>query len=58
VAPCAAADPVHAAPAIADAFGTTFWVAVGLTVAAFIPAALLPRRKHAAAAAAAPGGEE
>jgi EmrB/QacA subfamily drug resistance transporter len=54
----AAADPVHAAPAIADAFGTTFWVAVGLTVAAFIPAALLPRRKHEAAEAAAPGGEE
>jgi hypothetical protein len=29
-----------------------------LTVAAFIPAALLPRRKHEAAEAAAPGGEE
>jgi EmrB/QacA subfamily drug resistance transporter len=41
----AAQDPVHAATAIADAFGTTFWVAVALTVAAFIPAALLPRRR-------------
>jgi hypothetical protein len=41
----AARDPVHAAPAIADAFGTTFWVGVGLTVAAFIPAYLLPRRR-------------
>jgi MFS family permease len=40
----AAQDPVHAAKAIAVAFGTTFWVAVALTVAASIPAALLPRR--------------
>jgi EmrB/QacA subfamily drug resistance transporter/deazaflavin-dependent oxidoreductase (nitroreductase family) len=39
----AARDPVHAAPAIAGAFGTTFWVAFGLTVAASIPALLLPR---------------
>jgi EmrB/QacA subfamily drug resistance transporter len=43
----AAHDPVHAAPAIADAFGTTFWVAVALTVAAFIPALLLPRKRAA-----------
>jgi EmrB/QacA subfamily drug resistance transporter/deazaflavin-dependent oxidoreductase (nitroreductase family) len=42
-----AQDPSHAAPAIASAFGTTFWVAVGLTVAAFIPAMLLPRRRRA-----------
>ena len=48
----AARDPVHAAPAIADAFGTTFWVAVGLTVAAFIPAYLLPRRRPAPETAA------
>ena len=38
----AARDPAHAAPAIADAFGTTFWVATALTLAAFIPTALLP----------------
>ena len=38
------ADIARSAPAIANAFGTTFWVAVALTVAAFIPAALLPRR--------------
>jgi EmrB/QacA subfamily drug resistance transporter/deazaflavin-dependent oxidoreductase (nitroreductase family) len=42
----AARDPLHAAPSIADAFGTTFWVAVGLTVVAFIPAALLPRHRR------------
>jgi hypothetical protein len=41
----AAHDPLRAAPAIADAFGTTFWLAVALTVAAFIPVALLPRRQ-------------
>jgi EmrB/QacA subfamily drug resistance transporter len=40
----AARDPAYAASAIADAFGTTFWVTAALTVAAFIPAALLPRR--------------
>jgi EmrB/QacA subfamily drug resistance transporter len=31
------------APALADAFGTTFWVAVGLIAATFVPAVLLPR---------------
>jgi EmrB/QacA subfamily drug resistance transporter len=41
----AARDPVHAAPAIADAFATTFWVATALTVLAFIPAYLLPRHR-------------
>ena len=35
-------DPGHAAPAIADAFGTTFWVAFALTAAALVPALLLP----------------
>jgi EmrB/QacA subfamily drug resistance transporter len=38
-------DPVHAAPAIAHAFGTTFWVAFALTAAALIPALLLPRNR-------------
>ena len=31
------------APVLADAFGTTFWVAFGLVAAALIPALLLPR---------------
>ncbi len=35
-------DPGHAAPAIADAFGTTFWVAFALTATALVPALLLP----------------
>jgi EmrB/QacA subfamily drug resistance transporter len=35
-------DPEHAAPAIVDAFGTTFWVAFALTAAALVPALLLP----------------
>jgi EmrB/QacA subfamily drug resistance transporter len=35
-------DPGHAAPAIADAFGSTFWVAFVLTAAALVPALLLP----------------
>jgi EmrB/QacA subfamily drug resistance transporter len=33
----------QAAPALADAFGTTFWVAFGLVAAALVPALLLPR---------------
>jgi MFS family permease len=37
-------DPEHAAPAIANAFGTTFWVAFGLTAGALLPALLLPSR--------------
>jgi hypothetical protein len=41
----AAHDPLLAAPAIADAFGTTFWVAVALTAAAFTPAEPMPRRR-------------
>jgi EmrB/QacA subfamily drug resistance transporter len=32
------------APALADAFGTAFWVALALIAAALIPALLLPRR--------------
>jgi EmrB/QacA subfamily drug resistance transporter len=32
-----------AAPTLADAFGTTFWVAVGLIAVALVPALLLPR---------------
>jgi EmrB/QacA subfamily drug resistance transporter len=31
------------APALADAFGTTFWVAVGLIAATLVPALFLPR---------------
>jgi EmrB/QacA subfamily drug resistance transporter len=37
-------SPQHAAPAITDAFGTTFWVAAVLTAAALIPALLLPAK--------------
>jgi EmrB/QacA subfamily drug resistance transporter len=37
-------DPQHAAPAIADAFGTTFWVAFALTAFALVPALLLPSK--------------
>jgi EmrB/QacA subfamily drug resistance transporter len=39
-------DPQHAAPAIADAFGTTFWVAFALTAAALVPALLLPPKPN------------
>ncbi len=39
-------DPHHAAPAIADAFGTTFWVAFALTATALVPALLLPGRSR------------
>jgi EmrB/QacA subfamily drug resistance transporter len=38
-------DPQHAAPAIADAFGTTFWLAFALTALALVPALLLPAKK-------------
>jgi hypothetical protein len=39
----------HAEP-VADAFGTTFWVALGLFAASMVPALLLPtpQRAHAA----------
>ena len=36
----------QAAPQVAHAFGTTFWVAFALTAAALIPALLLPGRKE------------
>jgi EmrB/QacA subfamily drug resistance transporter len=35
-------DRAHAAPAIAHAFGATFWIAFALTAAALVPALLLP----------------
>jgi EmrB/QacA subfamily drug resistance transporter len=33
-------------PALADAFGTTFWVALALIGIALLPALLLPRQRH------------
>jgi EmrB/QacA subfamily drug resistance transporter len=48
-----------AAPGLADAFGTTFWVAVGLVASTLVPALLLPRPRRAearAGATAAPAG--
>ena len=36
-------DRKQAAPALADAFGRTFWFALALTAAALVPALLLPR---------------
>jgi len=42
--------PVHTAAALAAAFGTTFWVAVGLIAAALVPALLLPRPRRGAQA--------
>ena len=42
-----AGQRAQVAPALADAFGTTFWVALGLVAAALVPALLLPpRRAH------------
>jgi len=38
----AARDPARVTPALAHAFGTTFWVALALTAAALVPALLLP----------------
>jgi hypothetical protein len=35
----------HATPPVADAFGTAFWVAVGLIAAGLAPALLLPRTR-------------
>jgi MFS family permease len=43
----ASRDPAHAPSALASAFGTTFWVALALTVAALVPAMLLPRKMQA-----------
>src|SRR5215471_9695861 len=45
----AAADPAQALPALAQAFGTTFWVALALTVVSLVPAVALPGRRAAAA---------
>ena len=46
----------QAAPALADAFGTAFWVALALVAVALVPALLLPRLDHGpeSAPAAAP----
>jgi EmrB/QacA subfamily drug resistance transporter len=43
----AAADPAHVLPALADAFGATFWVAFGLTAASLAAALALPGRPAA-----------
>jgi EmrB/QacA subfamily drug resistance transporter len=43
----AAADPARALPALASAFGATFWVALVLTAAAVVPALALPGRRPA-----------
>src|SRR5215471_14527218 len=40
----AAADPARVLPALADAFGATFWVALGLTAASLVAALALPGR--------------
>jgi hypothetical protein len=40
----AAADPARALPALASAFGATFWVAFGLTAASLVAALALPGR--------------
>ena len=47
----------HAAPALADAFGTTFWVAFGLVAAALMPALLLPRSRPQEEPEAAPASD-
>jgi len=41
----AAADPDRVLPALASAFGATFWVALALTAASLVPALALPRRR-------------
>jgi EmrB/QacA subfamily drug resistance transporter len=38
-------DPTHVLPALAHAFGLTFWLAFGLTAIALVPALLLPNRR-------------
>jgi EmrB/QacA subfamily drug resistance transporter len=40
----AAIDPTRTTPALAHAFGLTFWVAFGLAAIALVPALLLPQR--------------
>ncbi len=51
-----AAERAQIAPAIADAFGHTFWWAAGIIALAIIPALMLPR--HKAQAPATPAGEQ
>jgi MFS family permease len=46
------------APALADAFGTTFWVAAGLIAATLVPALLLPRPQRSQEAAGVAGAVE
>jgi EmrB/QacA subfamily drug resistance transporter len=46
------AERAQAAPALAHAFGTTFWVAFGLVATALVPALLLPRMRPTQADAA------
>ncbi len=46
------AQRIHTAPALASAFGATFWVAVGLIAVALVPALLLPRPARESQAAA------
>ena len=50
----------QARPVLADAFGTTFWVAVALMAAALVPALLLPsvRAEHQIGKRVVPGEEE
>ncbi|MFD0345343.1 MFS transporter [Kitasatospora aburaviensis] len=43
-----AADPARTQPALAHAFGATFWVALVFTAAALVPALMLPKRQRAA----------
>jgi EmrB/QacA subfamily drug resistance transporter len=45
------------APALAGAFGTTFWVAVALVAAALLPALMLPGIRSSRARGAAPASE-
>jgi EmrB/QacA subfamily drug resistance transporter len=47
----------HAATALSDAFGTTFWVAFVLVAAALVPALLLPRLRPRPAPGPAPATE-
>jgi hypothetical protein len=49
------AEPLSPTSTLADAFATTFWVAVGLIALAVVPAVLLPRlrRPHEPGAATA-----
>jgi EmrB/QacA subfamily drug resistance transporter len=44
-----ASDPEQTRPALAHAFGTTFWVALALTSVALVPALLLPDAENAEA---------